>query len=309
MKWLVRVGVLLLLCATYSLVRSFCYQQTGGWTMAGIRSHTPFHPEWEVSPLTVVERQEVKDALDQPYHYLASGGQAIVFLSADQRYVIKFFDQKRFQLRFLARYFPDGCFNAKKLARMRWKRSNKKQRDFTSYQLAFEELKHETGLLYVHLNPTEWLIRPFTLVDRLAIAHQMDLNQCAFVLQKRAELVYPYLERLIACGEKQQAKEALLSLLELFARRCDKEIDDSPPDLDKNFGFIDHQAVQIDAGRFTKTPLIRRYRDRNQPLGKEPLQVQFPVIKPSFLLWLEKLDPELLEYFEMHYQQFSEQVN
>ncbi len=301
MKWIIRLICVLALCASYRALSSFCKEQTGGFTIANISSNLPFHPEWEMPPLTPDETGEVHAALGQKYHYLFSGGQAVVFMSEDQQYVIKFFDQSRFKPRFLVRYLPNFCFNAKKLAKRQWKRSNKMQRDFNSYKIAMEELKQETGLMYVHLNQTASVLKPFTLVDQLNIAHEIDLNRFEFVLQKRADLVYPHLESLCARGEKLAAKEALQSLLELFTTRCAKGIEDSIPDLDKNFGFIGTKAVQIDTGRFTKQHLVSRYRDRRKAALQEPLEVKYPLIKDSFKAWLGNLDPELLEYFEAEY--------
>lgn len=285
----------------FKALSSFCHRQTGGFTLLGISSERPFNPLWEANPLSDRETQEVISALNQKYHYLFSGGQAVVFASEDGKYVIKFFDQSRLQPRFLARHLPPQFFNQKKLAKKVWKRQNKLDRDFSSYKLAFNELKDETGLVLVHLNPTDWIERKLTLVDKIHIEHQIDLDAFEFILQKRAELVYPRLERLVKEGAQDGAKEALSSILQLFAARCQKGIDDSDPDLDKNFGFIGSQAVQIDTGRFTKHTLCNRYSERNAPI--HAVQVKPPVIKESFKKWLSDLDPDLLSYFEAQYEQ------
>ncbi len=299
--WILRVFIVAGVCWGFKELSSFCHQQTGGFTILGISSHRPFNAMWETNPLSNSATQEVKLALNQKYSYLFSGGQAVVFASEDGQYVIKFFDQSRLQPRFLARHLPRQFFDEKKLAKKLWKRENKLDRDFSSYKLAFDELKDETGLLLVHLNPTNWIQKKLTLVDKIHIEHQIDLDGFEFILQKRAELVYPRLERLVKAGDEDGAKEALCSILQLFVTRCQKGIDDSDPDLDKNFGFIGSQAVQIDTGRFTKHTMCSRYHQRNSPL--ETVVVRAPVIKESFKKWLVELDPKLLSYFETEYQQ------
>lgn len=235
--------------------------------------------------MTKEEQQEAIAALSQAYRYLACGNQAFAFESEDGRYVVKFLKKKLFQ----THRFWDP--------KERWKKENKRMRDFASYCLAFNALKEETALCCVHLNPTSWLPQQLNLTDELGNHHRLNPNEISFILQRKADLVYPTLDRLMQEGRIDEAKQALSSLMALLATRAAKGIADSDPDLDKNFGFIGNQAVQIDIGRFSDRPLPTRYRDRNLPKNNRWEGVSFPPIKPSFTQWLADYHPELLEHF------------
>ncbi len=138
-------------------------------------------------------------------------------------------------------------------------RSNKVQKkgaklfkDFSSYTLAYQELKEQTGLLYLHLNKTDHLKHSLTLEGPLHIEHTVDLDRMEFFVQRKADLVYPALESWVARGEVERAKSALSSLITLLKLRLDKGIFDKDPDLNTNFGFLGTSAIQIDVGRFKR---------------------------------------------------------
>jgi len=88
---------------------------------------------------------------------------------------------------------------------------------------------------------------------------------------------------------------------------------DSDPDLDKNFGFIDGRAVQIDIGRFTHNPVKMKFHQRHVALQKassppvntqgcSSTQVEIPPIKESFRTWLSENYPVLYQHFDSEYQ-------
>ncbi len=283
-----QLKTLLTLCASvcvYKTLSSFCADQTDGFTILGISSNRPLNPRWEVHALTQEEQSACDAALHQEYYYLARGGQAFVFISADGRYIVKFFNQKVFALPFPWNFIPHTWIHDQRRIKKAWKRQNKLERDFSSYTIAFDALKRETGLVCVHLNHTRCGHPLLRIYDKLHIAHSIDLDRMEFIVQKRAELVYPHIETLMAQGKEQEAKAALSSIVRLFVTRCQKGIGDSDPDLDKNFGFIGEAAVQIDAGRFA-------YVDD---------AVAPPVIKDSFKVWLSRY-PSLLSHFEQEFK-------
>jgi hypothetical protein len=168
------------------------------------------------------------------------------------------------------------------------KRNAKLQKDFTSYKIAYEELREETGLVAVHLNKTQNLHQSITLIDKLGIAHTLDLDGLEFLVQKRAALVYPTLEQWIREDKLEESKAALASLVQVLSTRFDRNIFDKDPDLNTNFGLLGSQAIQIDVGRFRKT------FPSTSPSKKEAIAL----ITDNLHQWLQAKSPELGRYLE-----------
>ncbi len=246
---ILRFFKLLLFCVAFYGAKQFCQQATDGFTILQLAAPLP-----ELSVSSGVPR----DVFDQPFHYLGRGGQAFVFASQDGHYVIKFFIHQR--------------------------KIVKRERDFTSYRIAGADLKEESGLACVHLNRTVDLKKQLTIVDKLGIAHSIDLDNKAFVLQKKADLFYPYLEQLLKTGQREKVQEAIASLVALIGARCEKGVYDEDAKLHRNFGFLENRAIFIDVGRFRKDTV-----DKKREAAKilQPLQV-----------WLEGRDPALTKYVQ-----------
>lgn len=279
--WIKRLAIVALLFYAAHEVSHFCIRETDGFTIAKIRPSHAFHPEWEVGGGSLPS-----DILKQPFYYLDSGGQCFAFLSADGQYVLKFFKNH------FRSVFP---LSAKKQA----KREKKLLRDFTSYTIAFQELREECGLLYLHINPTEHLQKRVSIVDKLGIQHELSLDQHAFILQKRADLVYPYFERLIQRGEKEEARAAISALVALIADRCQKGIFDEDARIHRNFGFIDKQAILIDVGR------LRKDATRMQ---REVYTQDVRIITKRWRAWLLQQDPSLSAFLDQEIERYAQKA-
>jgi hypothetical protein len=237
LSMLTRLSFLLLFILSFYGVAKFCKLQTGSFTISRITSSLSFHPEWE-TPL-----EADLDILCQPYTYLAKGAQAFVFASQDGKYVIKFFRHHHMSAPFWIKALP-----FEQARRHVAKKEAKLQKDFASYKLAYDRFREETGLIFLHLNKTDHLKLKLDLVDKLGIHHPIDLDQYEFLVQRRADLLYPALEAL----SEEQAKIALTNLVMLLKTRMEKGIFDKDPDLNTNFGLIGTTPIQIDFGRYKK---------------------------------------------------------
>jgi hypothetical protein len=280
------------------LLQRFCHRQTDGFSLYKISSNLTFHREWEVPALDPSEQKELSTILDQPYDYLAKGAQCYVFLSRDGNYVIKFFRIYHLQppLWVTHLHWPP-CLQSYQTHKI-LKKSNELHKDFESYRIAYDQLKEETGLLYLHLNKTSSLKHTLTLYDKIGVKHQVDLDQMEFAVQRRAELVYPALSHLLKTEGGAAAKEALSELISLLCLRCRKGIYDKDPDLNTNFGFIGRSALQIDIGRFrieNKT-LLEKTIDRNEILR----------ITDNLNQWLSLNHPELSNHLHSLIAQIDE---
>lgn len=212
--------------------------------MTKISSNLLYSIEREV-PCHDVEK--VREILNQPFSYLNKGVQTFVFASQDGKYVIKFLRHDHLRPALWAHFLPQQWRESKAA-----KKRAKLNKDFISYKIAYEELREETGLVFVHLNKTDYLKQKLSLIDKIGVGHCLDLDQFEFLVQKRAELLYPTLENLIDQGKIEDVKVALSNLVHLLAKKFDKGIFDKDPDLNTNFGFVGNEVVQIDIGRFRK---------------------------------------------------------
>jgi hypothetical protein len=272
-------------------VERFCHERTGGFTLWRVSSHLSPHQHWKTSALSEEEKTKVATLLEQPFSYYGKGAQAFVFLSQDGQFVLKLFRHYRMRPPVWSYLLP-ALFSKEKTKR----REMLLYLDFTSYALAFEQLREETGLLFVHLNKTEDLHQTLTLIDKIGIRHQIDLDQMEFLVQKRASLVPDTLQAMMEHKEINGAKAAIDELLSLLIARSKKGIFDKDPDLVTNFGFHQGKAMQIDVGRF-----------RRDDARKEESVYKEDLIRATdpFKQWLKGKYPILAEYLDEKMHQLA----
>jgi hypothetical protein len=196
-------------------------------------------------------KNEARQALNQKYTYLSYGGQMTVFESEDHRYVMKFFNPRS--------VIKEGWFHEwsklKRMNSLKWiiythfQRETRLQKYFKRYEMAFKDLREETGVVYVHLDPTTCLSQNLEIVDREGKSHRLSLDNYPFVLQKKVELTMTHIGRLLGEGKTEQARAAVKQIYDLFYSRAKKGYTDRLQTLHKNYGFIDGHAVQLDVGR------------------------------------------------------------
>ena len=265
----------------------FSLKKTDGFSIASLESQFPSAPEWNIEDLAPEEKVELDKALSQPYHYLGFGGQCYAFESQDQKYVIKFFKHRfnRFQLKLIENSLlkPFGFYKIYN------RFLSKHVRDFTSYKIAYDLLKKQTALLYIHLNKTSHLHKKLTLSDKIHIFHEIDLDQTEFLLQKKAQLVHPWIEEKIKEGNLTAIRKGIRSIFELIVSRCKMGIYDEDPKIHCNIGLLEEEAIFIDVGRFKKDDTRT-----NSSIYLQDLQN----ITLRFKNELGKKHPELLEIFE-----------
>jgi hypothetical protein len=207
---------------------------TQGFRVAKLEFHVPHHPEWEV-PMD----SQILSILDQPYAYLGKGAQSYVFASLDGRYVVKLFRSD----------------SEEKIIAL-----------FNACKMAYDCLKEETGLVYLHLNPTSQRLPILTCQDPLGRGIKLPLDRYRFAIQKRAK---PFRETLeAAMGDPALMKARIDQFVALLVSRTEKGIFNTDPSLSRNFGFLDDRAVEIDFGNYHETASysefteIKRYTHR-----------------------------------------------
>jgi hypothetical protein len=280
-----RVMLLLLVFIGFHLAEKVCHQQTAGFSILRVQTNAPYDPALS-TPL------EAPRELQQRFFYLASGKQCFVFASEDGKYVLKLFKH--------ARIFPPAWtsniplvnqfkpFRARKIA----KAAEKRHRDLTGYKVAFDAFRAQSGLLYIHLNPTLAGSPTISLRDKLQIEHRIDLNQACYVLQHRADPVMPKLKEWFQERATDKIEHALMALLNLCEERASKGIYDDDAALQKNFGFLGEVPIQTDPGQFAL-----------EATSKAPTE-EVARIRTNFIRYLNKTSPELIPYVATHHHSF-----
>ncbi len=268
---------LLLFCAFCTL----SHHQREGFSIQKIRATADFNPAWEVE--SALSEDELRAIFKQPFYYLGKGAQTYVFASQDGKYVIKFF-------RYLNKYAtPLEIFPLEKVQKTAAKRKGKLQKDFNSYKMAFDLLKEETGLVFLHLNQSKNLKTSITLYDKIKFQYKLSLDEMGFILQKKAAPFYPTLTKWIEENKTEEAKRALSALVRLISKRCSMGLFDKDPNLATNFGFLEERPIQFDIGRFK----IDETRKNSQTV-QEDLARTFRRLQ----LWLDQRAPELATHLK-----------
>ena len=267
-----RLSLFILFLVVFNFVEHFCHKKTDGFSLQRIQFD---------GPILFGDAQRVPE-LNQPFHYLDCGNQCYAFISEDQQYVLKFFKYARATIpQFLTtipllnRFKP---FRPHRFAKL----LHKRERDLTSYRLAYNAFRKETGLIAIHLDPTYHNYPTITVTDKLHCAHTLDLNKTPFVLQRKATPIYEQLRLWLAAGSHFQAKQGIKSLLDLLKTRIEKNLRDDDVHFYSNFGFIGNEAIQLDPGHFT------------EGVSKDPA-LEMELITKPLAAWCKKHAPSLME--------------
>lgn len=207
-----------------------------------LRDHNPSRMSLEN------EQNLLQSILAQPYRYLDRGRQSFVFASQDGRYVIKFFDLRRYR---------SGIFTPFSLSRQaRMKR--KKDRLFRGYKLAYEQDGDHAFILYQQLIPNPLLKQSIVLYDWFGFKHTIDLGQVAFIIQSRAVPTRVEITKLLSQGDIIEAKKRLRQVLDMYVIEYGRAIYDRDHNFMYNTGFVDGKSMRLDVGRLRAD---ERYKD------------------------------------------------
>lgn len=287
-KFLFVLALVWALC--YGVGRIY-YRTTGGFTLGNITYDLPYDARWEMRLPEEEEAHEIEVILHQPFHYLGKGCQSYVFESEDSRYVLKFFKYQRFRPKVWLSYMTflpgmEGYLQSKSECKKR-----KLESVFTSWKIAYEELRPETGVLFVHLNKTkrQWE-KPFLIYDKMGWEHSLNLNDYEYLLQRKAKLLCPTLDGLMTLGKVTEAKQLLDRLIQMLLSEYHRGFADNDHALMQNTGILDGRPVHIDVGQFVKNEKVKEPEVYNQELFNKTWK---------FRKWLVEHHPELASHLEM----------
>ncbi|GAB5411073.1 MAG: hypothetical protein ChlgKO_01870 [Chlamydiales bacterium] len=234
------------------LVLTGCANREGFAVRKITSTHAP-NSKWDVEEITGDQLEEVKKIFDQPFYYLAKGRYSYAFASADGKTVLKFFRQRQLGQHNWKNALPLPHSLMKDYANKYETGLQRRESTFSGLIEAYKNLREETGLLYLHINRTNELInKKIKLHYKNKRVDIIDIDRFEFVLQKRANLGFDHLQKLMDSGDIKRALTSICSYLDLTVTRCKKGYADGDLQFCKNFGFIEDKAIEIDIGHIVK---------------------------------------------------------
>lgn len=271
-------GCLLLIVSIAWLDHAF-FKKNHSFCLRYIFSTLPVSAEKEQLP------PQVNSILEEKFFYLAKGHQSFVFVSEDGEYILKFY---RFPSHLRPMSWithPVAYLFDKNRIKIKDYNLDKLRSSFESYRIAYNELKEESGLIYLHLDKTDHLKKRIVLVDSLGVSYLVDLDSTHFLVQKKGELIFPLLSNLVKQEKLDDAKKVIDEVIALIVTRCHKGIADLDPVLEKNYGWLAGKAIHLDSGRFKKVETLSE--------KEEVLR-----ITKGLKVWLQETNPDLLAHYE-----------
>jgi hypothetical protein len=222
-----------------------------GFSMYQIHSFLPPCPQYTVE-LTAEKKEFLEEVLGQPFYYLGKGCQFYVFTSQDGKYVIKFLKQKHLRQWTWLDPIPLPSRLRELLDEKKARRSERVERLFSSCLLAYEELKEETGLLFIHLNRIPVFNRKIIIVDKLGWKHRIALDKYEYCIQIKGEP----LEKTFSNLSDEERQTKIEELTALVVARCQKGIQDRDRPFVKNVAYTEHGPIFADFGQFYREPAV-----------------------------------------------------
>lgn len=243
----------ILLSFTIFLGCRLYYRLTDDFRLTNITCDLPYNNTYE--PLSSPEG--ISSYLSGPFYYIGKGAQAYVFASHDDKYIIKIFKFKHLKpstwVESLAKIPCFKTYAEAKIARKKRLIASA----FTGYKLGFDNLKNETGLLYIHLNKTKTLQAHPIFYDKLGLPHAIDLDQIFFVIQKKATTTRKMIQELVKKEDLSTLKRCLSSILDLYLTEYQKGLYDRDHGVLHNTGFVDGSPIHYDIGKLTLDPRMK----------------------------------------------------
>lgn len=270
------------------LIGDLCQKQTKGFRLQNIFSS--YHPQTTQATLTQEEVSSLQKIIDQPFYFMKKGQQCFAFVSQDGKYVLKLFRWEKLEAPFWTKWIT-----TKKGQSLIQERQKKKDFDFTSYTLAYKELKEETGLLFIQLEPNKKLNFPLKIYDNIGIKHVIQMQDISFILQKKVENFAPYFAQKILEGNSSDLYPFFRELALLLENRSTKKISDSDISLEYNMGILEGKPVLFDVGNLSRS--------------KEPIDSKEFIQKEAKLIFatLNKEAPDLSFFLQEEIEKITAQ--
>jgi hypothetical protein len=287
-KFKIAIALLVGVYSTHLIKKSY-EKKTDGFKVESILSNIPFYPQFVTQEPSSSEMETIDQILDQPFYYLGKGYQCFAFESADRCYVIKFCRHSRLRNSYIYDHIPLPQFLDRKRKLTSQKKTDKLLRHLSSYKFAFENLKEEAALIFMHLNKSSNLSKTLTFFDKIGSKFTLNMDHVEFFIQKKINPFYPTLEKMIVQGDHHAVRSIIDDLMQILVKRSNLGMCDKDAKLDRNFGILDGRVHQIDIGS---------YRPIVQEITKDFLYDDIKTTTSSLKKWLHEKEPSLGAYLD-----------
>lgn len=233
----------------FGLARLY-YFLTDDFHISNIRYEMAYKEEWNF-PITQKDQEELQTILSQKFYYIGKGAQVYAFGSNDGKYVLKFFKFKHLKPSSFISLLPE----VGPLKEFKKKNQDRKLRKlygvFEGHRIAYNFDKKNSGLLFLHLNKTENLPLNTTLVDKLGIERDVDLNSIVFVVQKKGETLRSLFTHLFEEGKLNEAINKASQVLDMYVDEYTHRVWDRDHGITHNIGFIENTPFHLDVGKLS----------------------------------------------------------
>ena len=199
----------------------------------------------------------VENLLSQPLHYIGKGHQSYVFGSDQSPYVLKIVRFNYLKPTALALFLEKVPFIGSHFFEKREAKQQRFWRVFRGYSVAYEKDSRYSGLIAIHLQPTEGQVPAVTLFDRYNRKYEVDLNKAAFVIQKRAVPLRNIFSELLDKGNVDLAKRRIRQIIRMYVTEYQAGIYDEDHNLLINVGFAGEDPIRMDLGKVKEWPEIK----------------------------------------------------
>lgn len=265
------------------------YSFTDGFSPSEIRSEISSNVQIETKPLSHEEKIEIEKILNQPFYYLGKGIQSYVFVSGDDQYVIKFLKYKHLSVNpFLSLFSFIPSIDVYQKERKQNKIAKLKE-ILTSWKMAYEDLKEETAVVYVHLNKNDPFHEKLVIYDKMGRKFEIQIDDLEFLIQKKAKPLADFFKEEMKKNDIQNANLLIDALLQKILSLYERGYGDSDHTLVQNTAVLNGKPLFIDVGGFQKSENYKEKNFQDQEIFNKTYR---------FRLWLKKRYPELQSHLE-----------
>lgn len=277
--WLIGGLGALTLCIAF-----FCFFQVDSFSLSKIKPKRDFSFQ-ATATVSHKEIEELRAIVSQPFTYETEGPESYIFVSQDQKYVIKFFKMRRMTPKYWLNYIPFPWLEKKRLSKIE-ERERVRHECFGGLKIAFEKFRYQTGILFLHLFRTQYLKMKVAVQDEKQKWHEIALDQVPFLVQKRVSMLPEHINQLMMEGKEETAIRHLCQLLELVKTTCQKGYVPVSEEIELDYGFLDDRPIYVEAlyakkesstqstlkGLFSFSKTLQSWLSRHHPQLIAPFQ-------------------------------------
>jgi len=283
--------LLLAFFALFGALRLY-FRLTDDFRISNITYDLPFTPPWKAPNITPDEHRELATIFKQKFSYIGKGAQCYAFVSENGQYVLKFFKFKHLRPNLFVDLLPNippfQEFKQKSIAR----KQHRLIGVFNGYDLAFRENRDTAALIYLQLVPNPDLHLTATVIDKLGLTRNIQLDHIVFLLQKKGDTLRHRLHQYLSHEQLNDAKDAVTSIIAMYISEYKKGIYDHDHGILHNTGFIGNVPFHLDVGKLNKDDRMQQsdiYKsDLEHVLWKIDAWVKanYPAYYPEFTKFL-----------------------